>query len=91
MCQYGNCHNDLKDGNAAVRVSIRHNTSGDRDGAGFCCLTHAALWLLGQARRRGLSSGEPVHADRCLRPDACESGWLLAACEICQARKETQS
>lgn len=52
MCQYGNCTDDVKDGDYAVRVTITANHNGSRvESPVFCCYAHASLWLANQAPR----------------------------------------
>jgi hypothetical protein len=56
LCNYRHC--DLNGSSTiAVRVTVTHNRTGTEERKGFCCLTHAALWLAEQAAKR---YGEPT-------------------------------
>lgn len=57
ICQLGRCHNDAGGSVYTVLVTVTTKRDMDRERNRFCCHTHAALWLLGRARR---AHGEPV-------------------------------
>ena len=56
ICDYGNCQTEVGDSALTVTVRVRSNQTGDAVAPKFCCRTHAALWLLRQAKHDRLEN-----------------------------------